>query len=197
MAPSWPTKIDNSDLWRCTYCEDAALSEDGVADRIPGMLAKIIPEMGADYELVQYSPYRMHQRAATRFREGRVLLAGDAAHATNPTGALGLTSGLFDTWILQEALGAVVRGEAAPEVLDRYAEARRRSFVEDTSPQAVANCQLVYRCTDPAELERRLVDIRRMADDEALVVERSMFTLRLETPSLLTGLRTNDLETAA
>jgi 3-(3-hydroxy-phenyl)propionate hydroxylase/6-hydroxy-3-succinoylpyridine 3-monooxygenase len=47
-----------------------------------------------------------------------VLLAGDAAHATNPTGGLGLTSGLFDTYVLSEALAAVVTGEAPETVLD-------------------------------------------------------------------------------
>ena len=33
--------------------------------------------------------YRMHQRSAPRYRLGRVVLAGDAAHVTNPTGGLG------------------------------------------------------------------------------------------------------------
>lgn len=184
-------KIDRENLWRCTYCEDASLSEEGVADRIPGMLEKILP--GAQgLELVRHSPYRMHQRAATRFRVGRVLLAGDAAHSTNPTGGLGLTSGLFDTYVLHEALAAVIRGEAPESVLDRYAEERRRVFLEIASPQATENKRLIYDSDDPARLEEDLKKLRRMATDDDFRLERSMFTRRLETPSLVSGLRAEE-----
>src|SRR6266568_5876782 len=92
-----------------------------IVDRMPAYFDAILPG-GKSFELVQYSPYRMHQRAASSFRAGRVLLAGDAAHSTNPAGGLGLTSGLFDTFVLYEALAAVVRGRAGDGVLDRYAE---------------------------------------------------------------------------
>ncbi|HRO59210.1 MAG TPA: FAD-dependent monooxygenase [Burkholderiaceae bacterium] len=184
-------KIDKDDLWRCTYCEDPSLPEEGVADRIPDMLANILP--GADsLELVQYSPYRMHQRAASRFRVGRVLLAGDSAHSTNPTGGLGLTSGLFDTYVLYEALAAVIRGEAEDSLLDRYAEERRRVFLEIASPQASENNRLVYDSGDPVRLEEDLRKLRRMATDDAFRLERSLFTRKLETPSLVSGLRAEE-----
>ncbi|HEY8357103.1 MAG TPA: FAD-dependent monooxygenase [Ramlibacter sp.] len=185
-------KIDNTNLWRCTYCEDPELSEDGVLERMPDMFRHIIPEM-REHELVQFSPYRMHQRAAERFRIGRVLLAGDAAHSTNPTGGLGLTSGLFDTYVLYEALAAVVKGEADEEVLDRYAQERRQVFLEVASPQASDNNRLVYMASDPVALEEKLKKMRRMASDRDFARETSLFTYKLETPSLLTGRRTNDL----
>lgn len=177
-------KIDDSDLWRCTYCEDASLPEASVLERMPGFFRSILGA-GGEYGLVQYSPYRMHQRAAERFRAGRVLLAGDAAHVTNPTGGLGLTSGLFDCFVLYEALAAVIHGEADEEVLDRYADERRRIFWERTSPQACENKRLIYHSSDPARLERDLQTLRRLATDEAFVVERSMFTKSLESRSLL------------
>ncbi len=77
-------KIDNEGLWRCTYMEDAALSEEFLIDRIKDVYAAIVP--GANYTIERATPYRMHQRSAPRYRVGRVTLVGDAAHVTNPTG---------------------------------------------------------------------------------------------------------------
>ena len=50
----------------------------------------------APYEVVHRNLYVTHQRVATRFRAGRVLLAGDAAHVNNPIGGMGLNGGLQD-----------------------------------------------------------------------------------------------------
>ena len=75
---------------------------------------------------------------------GRVVLAGDAAHVTNPTGGLGLTCGLFDSYALYPALAAIIVERADDAVLDRYSAARRDIFLNRVSPQAIANKQLIY-----------------------------------------------------
>ena len=177
-------KIDNTGLWRCTYCEDRSLPEDTVLERMPSLFDRILPG-DKDYELVQHSPYRMHQRAASSFRAGRVLLAGDAAHATNPTGGLGLTSGLFDSYVLYDALAAVISGRAREGVLDRYAAERRRMFVEVALPAATENKRLVYHSSDRVRLEADLERLRLVAKDEQLQVERFMASKKLETPALV------------
>jgi 3-(3-hydroxy-phenyl)propionate hydroxylase/6-hydroxy-3-succinoylpyridine 3-monooxygenase len=171
-------------LWRYTYCEDASLPEDGVLDRMPQFLEQVLPDQQG-FELVAHAPYRMHQRSATRYRDGRVLLAGDAAHATNPTGGLGLTGGMFDTFVLQEALAAVIHGQADETVLDQYADERRRIFLDVASPAAINNKRLIYHSSDPEQLERDLVGLRRLETDEDAVVERLMFTKSMETKSLI------------
>jgi 3-(3-hydroxy-phenyl)propionate hydroxylase len=181
-------KIDNEGLWRCTYCEDAALPEEGVLERMPQYF-KTILSRSSEYRLKMHSPYRMHQRAAERFRVGRVLLAGDAAHVTNPTGGLGLTSGLFDIYALYEALAAVIHGESGEEVLDRYSDERRRIFFEYVSPQATENKRLIYHSSDPARLEEDLKRLRRLETDKDFVLQVVSFTRRLETPSLLRSRR--------
>jgi 3-(3-hydroxy-phenyl)propionate hydroxylase len=177
-------KIDNEGLWRCTYCEDAYLSEEGVLERMPEYF-KVVLSRPQEYRLKMHSPYRMHQRAAERFRVGRVLLAGDAAHATNPTGGLGLTSGLFDSFVLHEALAAVIHGEVGEEVLDRYAEERRRVFLEHASPRATENKRLIFHSNDPARLEADLKQLRRLETDRDFLMKTVTFTRQLETPSLL------------
>lgn len=177
-------KIDETGLWRVTFMEDAALPEDTVAERIPAFYERIMGP-GASYEIDGFSPYKMHQRSATSYRAGRVLLAGDAAHATNPTGGLGLTSGLFDTYVLYPALAAVIRGEADDAVLDRYSDERRRVFLEVASPAASENKRFVYGSTDPERLERDLEGVRAMVADPDLLWKRLRFPDQLRTESLL------------
>lgn len=62
---------------------------------------------------------------ADRFREGRVFVAGDAAHRHPPTGALGLTSAMHDVHNLCWKLAMVLRGLAGDQLLDTYGAERR------------------------------------------------------------------------
>jgi 2-polyprenyl-6-methoxyphenol hydroxylase-like FAD-dependent oxidoreductase len=178
-------KLDTSGLWRCTYMEDANLPEVGLFERLPLAYAAILPG-GADYTIERAAPYRMHQRSAPRYRVGRVILAGDAAHVTNPTGGLGLTSGLLDCYALYPALAAVISDDADPEVLDRYSEARRDIFLNRVSPQAIANKRLVFHANGGGrELEEALATLRRLPLDRDVLLKRLMFLKSLETPPLL------------
>jgi 2-polyprenyl-6-methoxyphenol hydroxylase-like FAD-dependent oxidoreductase len=117
---------------------------------------------------------------------GRVVLAGDAAHVTNPTGGLGLTSGFFDSYALYPALAAVVLEHANDEVLDRYAAARRDMFLSRVSPQAIVNKRLIFHANGGGQqLDEGLASLRRLATDPEFLRQRLMFTKSLETPPLL------------
>ena len=71
-----------------------------------------------------FSTYRIHHRAAARFRERRCFLLGDAAHIHSPVGAQGMNTGLQDAYNLGWKLALVVQGRAAPRLLDSYEEER-------------------------------------------------------------------------
>lgn len=129
-------RLGRGNLWRLTYGEDAELDEASILERLPERFAAILPDPSVPYRIDNFSPYRVHQRCAPRFRVGRVLLAGDAAHACNPCGGLGLTGGVIDADTLSDTLGAVIGGRADASVLDFYAEERRRVFLEVTSPMS-------------------------------------------------------------
>ncbi len=177
-------KITRDGLWRCTFMEDAALPVESYLDRIPAAYQHLLPGEGG-YELVQSSPYKMHQRCAARFRKGRVLLAGDAAHVTNPTGGFGLTTGLFDAFALWPTLAAVVLEGASADLLDVWAEERRAIFLDKTSPMACIYKDFVFHACggDRAKLEATLDGMRRMVSDPDYRLERLMFTKGLETTS--------------
>jgi len=178
--------LDDSGLWRCTYMEGAQLAEEHYLQRIPAAYRELLP--GDDsYDLEQASPYRMHQRSAPSYRVGRVLLAGDAAHSTNPTGGLGLTSGLFDSYLLQDSLAAVLGG-ADDGLLTRYSEVRRDIFLNRASPQAVANKTFIFHANGDGErLAGALSELRKMDHDDERALRRLMFTKSLETPVTFPG----------
>ncbi|WP_157252743.1 FAD-dependent monooxygenase [Nonomuraea typhae] len=73
---------------------------------------------------VWISRFPVHCRMAARFRDGRVFLAGDAAHVHSPAGAQGMNTGMQDAWNLGWKLALVATGRAPAELLDSY-EAER------------------------------------------------------------------------
>jgi 3-(3-hydroxy-phenyl)propionate hydroxylase len=75
--------------------------------------------------IVRKVVYTFHARMAERWKVGRVLLAGDAAHLTPPFAGQGMNSGVRDAFNLAWKLAAVTRGELDAALLDSY-EAERK-----------------------------------------------------------------------
>ncbi len=155
--------LDRQGLWRVTYQEDAALPVETFRDRLPERYEHFIPK-GLKYEIKAAQPYSIHQRCAARLRVGRVCLAGDAAHATNPLGGLGLTTGFWTGLILSDLLAAVVNGECDPEILERFSQERRRVFWEVTSPGATENKRMVEE-KDPEKRRQDLETVKAAASN--------------------------------
>ena len=89
-------------------------------------LAGAREDLGTRYERVDwFSAYRVHHRVASRFRQGPVFLAGDAAHVHSPVGGQGMNTGLQDAHHLVNLLADVASGLREPGQLERY-EAERR-----------------------------------------------------------------------
>src|SRR3712207_8753708 len=71
------------------------------------------------------SIFRIKHGIVDRYREGRVFVAGDAAHLHPPAGGQGMNTGIQDAWNLGRKLPLAVPGLASPGLLDSY-EAERR-----------------------------------------------------------------------
>ncbi len=70
------------------------------------------------------SYFRIHHRQVSKLREGRVFIAGDAAHIHSPFGGQGMNTGLHDAWNLVWKLDFFLRGRASERLLDSYGEER-------------------------------------------------------------------------
>jgi 2-polyprenyl-6-methoxyphenol hydroxylase-like FAD-dependent oxidoreductase len=71
------------------------------------------------------SRFRLQHRVADRYRHGRFLLVGDAAHAHSPAGGQGMNTGLVDACVLGKVLADVISGRRDASRLDDYESLRR------------------------------------------------------------------------
>lgn len=85
--------------------------------------------MPVQYEMLYVGEWRQNLLLADRYREGRVLLAGDAVHLVIPTGGLGMNTGVGDAIDLGWKLAGTLAGWGGPGLLDSY-EAERRPIGE-------------------------------------------------------------------
>jgi len=95
------------------------LREDAVRQMIGARSAQ-----DRDLQIARKVVYAYHARVAARWREGRVFLAGDAAHQSPPFVGQGMNSGVRDALNLGWKLAAVARGELGTGLLDSYQSER-------------------------------------------------------------------------
>ncbi|MEJ0065084.1 MAG: bifunctional 3-(3-hydroxy-phenyl)propionate/3-hydroxycinnamic acid hydroxylase [Caulobacteraceae bacterium] len=94
---------------------------------------ELLVPWGVDVEIDRKAVYRFHGLVAERWREGRVLIAGDAAHQTPPFAGQGMCAGIRDAANLSWKLTDVLSGRAGPELLDTYQIEREpnvRAYIE-------------------------------------------------------------------
>ena len=98
----------------------------------PRVIADLLRTHGADPRSVirRTIVYRFHARVAARWADGRVLLAGDAAHLSPPFAGQGMNSGIRDAHNLAWKLAAIARGQVGPGILETY-EAERWPHVSE------------------------------------------------------------------
>jgi len=100
---------------------DIDLSAEGLSAMVAGRTGRT--DIVID-KVLWASAFDMNARLADRYREGRVFLAGDAAHVHPPTGGQGLNTSVQDAYNLGWKLAAVTKG-ATPSLLDTFEEERR------------------------------------------------------------------------
>jgi 3-(3-hydroxy-phenyl)propionate hydroxylase len=113
------------DVWRIDFQLgwDADPEEERKPERVvPRIQAMLGPDV--DFDLEWVSVYQFACRRIDRFRHGRVLFAGDAAHQVSPFGARGANTGVQDIDNLAWKLARVVGGHAPESLIDSYHDER-------------------------------------------------------------------------
>ncbi|HEY7663154.1 MAG TPA: FAD-dependent monooxygenase [Xanthobacteraceae bacterium] len=156
------------DRWRVHF-PTAPEDEEEALTRPEAMqmrLQRFLPT-GKDFDIVGSNLYVVHQRVARKFRRGRAILAGDAAHVNSPIGAMGMNSGIHDAFNLADKLVSILHGEAGENLLDRYERQRRHVAVRHTQVQTIRNKRLLAE-KDPAVRQKNHDALRRSAEDPKL-----------------------------
>lgn len=167
----WCVLLKVPGLWRCLFptrdeSDDEIL---GSAERLlQGLVRKTTP-----YEAVHRTLYRVHQRVATTYRVGRVLLAGDAAHINNPLGGMGMNGGLHDA-------RALCRKLIAGEDLDSYERERRPVAIDYINANTARNRKLMAE-RDPQARQRAQDEMCGIAADPAAAKAFLMKSSMIET----------------
>jgi hypothetical protein len=150
--------------WR-VYLRPSSATSDLVTEA-EEVLLRHVPGVGFA-EVENPTRFRCHSRVAARYRSGRVLLAGDAAHACTPAEGHGMNTGLQDAFNLGWKLALVCRGEAGAGLLETY-EAERRPVAEQVVASG-ADVEIAHAMTDPGERSARDAELRRILADPDLV----------------------------
>lgn len=101
-----------------------------------------VPDL--EVRILGIDPWVAKALVADRFSEGRVFVAGDAAHEMPPTGGFGLNTGVQDAHNLMWKLAAVLKGWAKPELLDTY-DTERRPWAQFVTDEALAHAYSMGR----------------------------------------------------
>lgn len=127
--------------------------------------------VGADVDpqILDIATWRLSAQVATRWRVGRVFLAGDAAHSFPPTGGFGMNTGVQDVDNLVWKLRLTMDGVGGDQLLDTY-EAERIDIARSNAAWSVANGDRIRHIgnaiatDDRTALERLLGEQRHHVD---------------------------------
>jgi len=148
---TWATlvAINGRDQWRFSLIGDDVHRH----HTEQGMRQAIVRALGREFdvEILSMLPWVRRQLVAQRYRRGHVLIAGDAAHLTSPTGGFGMNTGLLDAVNLSWKLAACLQGWGGETLLDSY-EAEQRPVAERNVAEASENLRrmLAPRLARPA-----------------------------------------------
>lgn len=167
------------EIWRVSLHRPGPLEEEAQPERIVTRLQGLF---GAahHFELQEIRPYRVHQRLASRWRAGRLFIAGDAAHLNNPKGGMGMNGGIHDALCLCDVMVRHLNG-APLSVLESYEQQRLPVVRDDIIGQADRN---------HARMQLRSLTERRasLAQLQALIEDRDRLYRHLRQTSMLDGL---------
>jgi putative polyketide hydroxylase len=146
-APGILLAIDGGHRWafQASYSPAAGqCAEDFTLERSIELVRAAVGVPDLPVEVLRAAPWTSSAQVAARFREGRVFLAGDAAHQMPPAGGFGMNTGMQDVQNLAWKLAAVLGGWAGPALLETY-EREREPVDRWTTEQTLRNLASIRR----------------------------------------------------
>ncbi|KAF2497046.1 hypothetical protein BU16DRAFT_459269 [Lophium mytilinum] len=122
MGPTWGR---HSEEWALYFGFRVGDPQHFAPDTLIPRIRELLKLPDLEIEVLHISHWVLDRVLASKYREGRIFVAGDAAHRHPPASGLGLNTAIQDAHNIAWKLAAVLKGKAAPELLDSY-EAERR-----------------------------------------------------------------------
>jgi 3-(3-hydroxy-phenyl)propionate hydroxylase len=170
------------DIWRCSLYPEAgeSIEEALTPASIERKLQRIVPR-DVPYEVEEIRAYRVHMRIVDTYHQGRLVLAGDAAHINSPSGGMGMNGGIHDAFALTRFISEIWRG-ADVALLEGYTRSRRPIAANEILAQADEN---------RGRMQERSPERRRemLADLQAIAADRTRLHARMLRSSMIEGLR--------
>jgi 3-(3-hydroxy-phenyl)propionate hydroxylase len=179
------------DVWRIDFQlgrdadPEAEKRPERVIPRIQAMLGPELP-----FELEWVSVYQFACRRIDKFRYGRVIFAGDAAHQVSPFGARGANTGIQDVDNLGWKLKLVLDGSAPEALIDSYHE--ERAFAADDNLLNSTRSTDFISPKSPVSLRLRNAVLELAADQPFARPLINSGRLSTPTPYLNSSLNTPD-----
>jgi 3-(3-hydroxy-phenyl)propionate hydroxylase len=160
----WYVLIRTASLWRVLFPVEAGLSDAEVTspERIERLLQGATPR-SQPYEIRHKTAYRVHERVASGYVAGRLIIAGDAAHVNNPLGGMGLNGGIHDAFNLAGKLSEVLNG-APLSRLEDYSRQRRGVALDVVQQTTLRNRQML-NTREPAARDAYYESLRATVAD--------------------------------
>jgi len=161
----WCVLLRVPTLWRVLFPTKAEETDEAVLTdaSVQARLQNLLPQ-GQAYVTQHRTLYKVHQRVAQRFRHGRVVLAGDAAHINNPLGGMGMNGGIHDAMNLTEKLLAILQHGGSDALLDQY-ERQRRTIAIDYINASTARNKRDIEERDPVKRKENQQALRKLSLD--------------------------------
>ena len=163
----WCVLLRVPTLWRVLFPTKAEETDEAVLTdaSVQARLQNLLPQAQA-YVTQHRTLYKVHQRVAQRFRHGRVVLAGDAAHINNPLGGMGMNGGIHDAMNLTEKLLSILQHGESDALLDQY-ERQRRTIAIDYINASTARNKRDIEERDPVKRKENQQALRELSLDPA------------------------------
>lgn len=142
-ATEWMILVRQPECWRFlfpVYDENKQLTVEELRDKAIHFVGDV-----KNVEVLGTNLYKIHHRVATKWRHGRVILLGDAAHLITPMWALGLNTGILDANSIAWRIAWVMRGWADDSLFDAFE--REQKPVAEKGSGEMAEAARAYMAT--------------------------------------------------
>jgi 2-polyprenyl-6-methoxyphenol hydroxylase-like FAD-dependent oxidoreductase len=162
--------VDGKELWRLNVrnVEQEQLDSLNAPEKLRYALGENIP-----FELLAVRPWTGHCVVAERYQDGRVFLAGDAAHLNWPAGGFGMNTGVGDAVDIGWKLAAILRGWGGARLLDSYTTERKPIAMINVNEAAEMRASFDNQTPFSAAIEADSEDGKQLRDKARAAILRT------------------------